>query len=53
MAVYKCSVCGFIYDESEQGKPITEITECPVCKQPVSKFVPVSEEKKQESKKTF
>ncbi len=53
MAVYKCSVCGYIYDEEESGKPITELSECPVCKQPVSKFVPVSEEKKQEEKPTF
>ena len=53
MAVYKCSVCGFIYDEKERGKPITELSECPVCKQPVSKFVPVSEEKKHEEKPTF
>ena len=53
MAVYKCSVCGAIYDEEKSGKQITELTECPVCKQPVSKFVLVSEEKKQEEKKTF
>ena len=53
MAVYKCSVCGAIYDEEKSGKPISELTECPVCKQPVSKFVLVSEEKKQEEKKTF
>ena len=53
MAVYKCSVCGAIYDEEESGKPISELTECPVCKQPVSKFVLVSAEKKQEGKKTF
>lgn len=53
MAVYKCSVCGYIYDEEKSGKPITELDECPVCKQPVSKFVPVSEEKKQEEKPTF
>ena len=53
MAVYKCSVCGAIYDEEKSGKPITELTECPVCKQPASKFVLVAEEKKQEEKKTF
>lgn len=52
MAVYKCSVCGAVYDEEKSGKPITELTECPVCKQPVSKFV-LMEEKKQEEKKTF
>ena len=39
MAIYRCSVCGAIYDEEKEGKPISEIDKCPVCKQPVSKFV--------------
>ena len=43
MAVYKCSVCGAIYDEEKSGKPIAELTECPVCKQPASVFNLVSE----------
>ena len=38
MAIYKCSICGAIYDEEKEGKPISEIDACPVCKQPVSKF---------------
>lgn len=38
MAKYKCSVCGYIYDEEKEGKPFSELTECPVCKQPVSEF---------------
>ena len=38
MAVYKCTICGAIFDEEKEGKRITEITECPVCRQPVSKF---------------
>ena len=50
MAVYKCSVCGAIYDEEKSGKPITELAECPVCKQPASKFVLVSEENRAEEK---
>lgn len=48
MAVYKCSVCGAIHDEEKSGKLITELTECPICKQPVSRFVLVEGEKKQE-----
>lgn len=44
MAVYKCSVCGFIYDEEKNGKPLAELSECPVCGQPISKFVPVKDE---------
>lgn len=38
MARYKCSVCGFIYDEEEQGVPLGEIAECPVCHQPSGAF---------------
>lgn len=53
MAVYKCSICGAIYDEEKSGKPISELTECPVCKQPASKFVLVSEEKEPVETKTF
>lgn len=39
MAVYKCSVCGMIFDEEKEGKRLGEIDCCPVCKQPLSKFV--------------
>lgn len=40
--VYKCSVCGYIFDEEKEGKSISELTECPLCKQPVEKLEPVS-----------
>lgn len=36
--VYKCSVCGYVYDEEAEGKAFSELTECPLCKQPVEKF---------------
>lgn len=36
--VYKCSVCGYVFDEEKEGKSISEITECPLCKQPVEKL---------------
>lgn len=39
--VYKCSICGYEYDEDKEGKPFSELTECPVCKQPPEKFEPV------------
>lgn len=38
MAVYKCSVCGMIFDEEKEGKKIEELPCCPICRQPVSKF---------------
>jgi glutamate synthase domain-containing protein 2 len=39
--VYKCSVCGYIYDEEKEGKPLSELGECPVCKEPIDVFEPV------------
>ncbi len=49
MAVYKCIICGAIYDEEKEGVPLSEISCCPVCKQPVSSFVLLdSNEKKPE-----
>lgn len=37
--VYKCSVCGYVYDEEKEGKPFSQLTQCPVCKQPPERFV--------------
>ena len=42
MAVYSCSICGYIYDEEKEGAPLSSLDSCPVCKQPISKFVPVA-----------
>ena len=36
--IYKCSICGYEYDEEKEGKPFSELTACPVCKQPPEKF---------------
>ncbi|MCH5275059.1 MAG: alpha-hydroxy-acid oxidizing protein [Lachnospiraceae bacterium] len=38
MAVWKCSVCGYVYDEEKEGVPFSELEKCPVCKQPASVF---------------
>lgn len=43
--IYKCSVCGYIFNEEKEGRRFSELTECPVCRQPVEKFVPVEAEK--------
>lgn len=45
--VYKCSICGYEYDEEKEGKPFSELTQCPVCKQPPEKFTPVHTESSQ------
>ena len=43
MAKWKCSVCGYVYDEDKEGKPFSELDACPVCKQPASVFETVEE----------
>ena len=43
MAIYKCSVCGYILDEEKEGKLLSELDCCPVCKQPIDKLVLVEE----------
>ena len=43
--VYKCSVCGYEYDEEKEGRPFSELTECPICKQPPEKFKALEAEK--------
>lgn len=45
--IYKCSICGYVYDEEKEGRPFSELTECPLCKQPPEKFVAVETEKSQ------
>ena len=45
MAVYRCRICGFAYDEKKEGKAVSQLTACPVCMAPVSNLVPVQEEK--------
>ena len=39
MAVYKCTVCGYIYDEEQEGKSFSELEKCPVCGAGPEKFV--------------
>lgn len=48
MAVYKCSICGYIYDEEKEGQSFSELSVCPLCKQSKDKFV--LQEEKMESK---
>ena len=40
MAIYKCRICGFVYDEEKEEKPVSELTACPVCKQPEANLQP-------------
>ena len=43
MAVYRCRICGAIFDEAKEGKKLREIPCCPVCKQPVSNFEKIAD----------
>lgn len=43
MAVYRCTVCGYIYDEEKEGAPLSSLGVCPLCKQPLSKFERIDE----------
>lgn len=43
MAKYKCSVCGFIFDETTAGKSFAELEHCPVCQQPKTKFIRIED----------
>lgn len=43
MAVYRCRICGAIFDEAKEGKKLSEIPCCPVCKQPISNFEKIAD----------
>ena len=41
MAVWRCIVCGYEYDEDAEGKPFADLPddwECPMCGAPKSEF---------------
>ena len=46
MKKYRCSICGFIYDEVNESVSFDELPEswvCPICKQQKSKFALLEE----------
>lgn len=43
MAVWKCKICGYVFDEEKQGKTLEEAGACPACMQPVSVFEKISD----------
>lgn len=43
MAKYKCSVCGYIFDEEKEGKLFEELEQCPICRQPAGQFERIEE----------
>ena len=53
MAIYKCRICGAIFDEEKEGKLLTELDSCPVCKQPLSNMELVEDEEQKEVPKSY
>ncbi len=51
MAIYKCSVCGYIFDEKNEGKKLSRLKDCPVCHQSIDKFQLVEEKTENEPEK--
>jgi len=49
VAIYQCSICGTIFDEEKEGRKLSEMSECPVCKQPISKFERIDSDEKSET----
>lgn len=43
MAKYKCSVCGYMFDEEKEGKLFEELEQCPICRQPAGQFERIEE----------
>lgn len=44
MAKYKCSVCGYIFDEEKEQKSIDELKQCPICHQERNVFEKIEDE---------
>ncbi len=41
MAKYRCTVCGYVYDEESEGKSFDELPDsfrCPICNAPKDAF---------------
>ena len=45
MSVYKCSICGYEYDERNEKRSFDKIRECPICRQDKSVFKIIKEDK--------
>ena len=47
MAIYRCTVCNYLYDEDKENKKFDELPDnwrCPVCNSPKTIFILLSEE---------
>ena len=53
MAVYKCSICGAIFDEEKENMKLEELDACPICKQPISMFEKIADKQEQTVTTTY
>ena len=47
--IYKCTICGHIHNEEATGTLLKNLDKCPICGQPISKFVKVENSQSSES----
>lgn len=48
MAKYRCTICGYIFDEEKEGYSFSQLEDCPICHQDTGKFVLFEENTAQE-----
>ena len=51
--IYKCTICGHIHNEEATGILLKNLDKCPICGQPISKFVRVENAESSEKQDTF
>ena len=51
--IYKCTICGHIHNEESTGILLKNLDKCPICGQPISKFVRVENSKASEKQEQF
>ena len=47
--IYKCTICGHIHNEEATGILLKNLDKCPICGQPISKFVKVENSQSSEN----
>lgn len=47
--IYKCTICGHIHNEEATGTLLKNLDKCPICGQPISKFVKVENSQSSEN----
>jgi glutamate synthase domain-containing protein 2 len=47
--IYKCTICGHIHNEEATGILLKNLDKCPICSQPISKFVKVENSESSET----